>query len=151
MSWIALLLFLHLAGTALWIGGTAFLLLALWPCLASLGPADRQEIQAEALRRFLAHGAWIAPLTLGSGWALAWLADGRPIFWTWPVNAMQTAGIAMGGLFLLLALGPGAFLRAARESGDAAEAASQLERIRRLLAASLALGVLALAAAAQGH
>lgn len=144
MNWLALLLFVHLASTALWIGGMALLLLM-------PEPSDQQGLHAAMLGRFFAHGTWIMPAALGSGWALAWLVDGRPIFWTWPVNAMQTAGIAMGGLFLLLILGPGAFLRAAQDSGDEAEAASQLERIRRLLAASLALGVLALAAAAQGH
>lgn len=151
MNWLTLLLFVHLAGVSLWIGSMAFLLLVLQPSLVPLTQAEQQGIQANALGRFFAYGIVIMPLALGSGWAIALLADGRPALWTWSVNAMQTAGIAMGGLFLLMQFGPYAFLRDALDARDATEAAVQLDRIRRLLAISLALGVLALASAVQGH
>lgn len=49
-----LLLFLHLAGAIFWMGGMAFMVLALRPSLGALPPPQRLPLVVDVLRRFFA-------------------------------------------------------------------------------------------------
>jgi uncharacterized membrane protein len=142
VNWLVLLLILHLYGAALWIGGMAFALLILRAIEAP--EADRQTLHLVVFHRLFDMVSYMMPITLASGWIIAFLTYGRPILWPWSLNAMQTAGLAMGGLFLLIWFGPLSLLDEAFAENDKAEIAAQSDRIKRLLAVSCGLGGLGL-------
>ncbi len=148
MSWIAALLALHLAGMTFWLGGMGFLLLAIRSASVTPGRLDQMALQTRLLHPMVAMISYAMPLTLASGWVIAYLAYGRPMLWPWPLNAMQTTGLVMGGLVLLIRFGPFAMLRQAATSDDPAEMTAHAERIIRLVAISCALGCLTLIFAA---
>ena len=59
--------------------------------------------------------------------------------------------LLMAALFLTIVTGPWREFRAARTRGDAAGAATQVDRIRQLVTMNLALGLLTVAVAAWGR
>lgn len=84
-----LLLFLHLAGAIFWMGGMAFMVLALRPALhARQEPPLRLPLVVEVLRRFfLVVACSIAAL----------LATGVPLLVQVPVAARRRAGTRWRG------------------------------------------------------
>ncbi|MCF3946758.1 hypothetical protein AiwAL_01235 [Acidiphilium sp. AL] len=127
---ISTLLAIHLAGAALWIGLLAGILLL---------PRNEAGFGARA-ERLLRGGVLAMPVTLASGWALAFLADGSPGLWPWAVDAMQAAGIAMGVVLLIAAFGEPVLLRAAEVSRDRDRETTETRRLVRLIAIDLLLG-----------
>lgn len=132
----SLLLGLHLAGYAGWTG----LLLA-----ALLGEDDAGA-RGRVLRLTLAAMA----ITLLSGWALAYVELGAPANWPWTIEAMQTAGLAMGAILLVAVFGALPLLRGAG-SLNHDEIVIARRRLTRLMAIDLALGVLSLAFSVAGR
>jgi uncharacterized membrane protein len=133
----------HVLGVVLWIGGVAFVTLALLPALRELAePQRRIELFEEVERRFARQARWTTLLTGLSGFAMLWLlgAWGRylePRFW-W-VHAMTLVWLVFS---LLLFVAEPLFLhewfrRRAREAPDRTFA-TVLRLHRILLAVSLA-------------
>ena len=149
-----MLLVLHLGGMAFWLGGMGLVLLILRPVTddpfagnhAPRPPeqGERLALQALLFKRLIPVMSYAMPITLASGWIMAYLAYGRPMLWPWALNAMQTTGLVMGGLVLLTRFGPYAMLL----EGDRVETTIQGERIIRLIAISCGLGGLSLVFAA---
>ena len=150
MNWLVLLLVLHLGGMAFWLGGMGFLLLIMRPA-GGMPETSAMALQIVLFQRLIAVMSYSMPITLASGWIMAYLAYGRPLLWPWSLNAMQTTGLAMAGLVLLISFGPYAMLREAQGLDDQIEMTAQAERIIRLIAISCGLGGLSLVFAALLH
>lgn len=118
---------LHLAAAAIWLGGMAFMLLALRPALGSLAPAQRLPLLAHVLTRFFAL-VWIclAVLLLTGGYLMHSGAA------TPGVHAMLGIGLLMAGIFAYLYGWPFRALKRAVAAQDwpaAGRAASVLPRL----------------------
>ncbi len=141
---------LHVVFAALWVGGMAFALLALRPSLAALEPPQRLALMAGVHRRFFLLVWHAMPITILSGYGLLFGVFGGFRGTGWHVHLMHLTGLVMAGVFLFIALGPWKRMRAALAAGDAPGAAAANERIRTLVTANLALGLLTVAVAAWG-
>ena len=140
----SLVLAVHILAMAAWTGGMAYALLVLRPSLAVLSPPDRLALHGQAFKRFFLIVWHAMPLVLITGWAMVFGVYGG--FATLPlaVNIMQTLGLVMAVLFLVLFFGPWKRFRAQ----PGAEAASS---IRRLITVNLALGVVVIISASFAH
>lgn len=130
----AILLGVHLAGFALWAGFLAGFLIIGYHAVS-------------LLRACLL----VMPVTLISGWALAFALYGAPGNWPWAINAMQTTGLAMAVILLVAWFGGMLLLRDAEGRRDADLIATASRRLNRLAAVDLALAGLALAFAVTGY
>ena len=149
MNWLVLLLVLHLGAMAFWLGGMGFLLLIMRS--AGVMPEADHVPRIVLFQQLITIMSYSMPITLASGWIMAYLAYGRPLLWPWSLNAMQTTGLAMAGLVVLIRFGPYAMLREAHGLDDQIEVTAQAERIIRLVAISCGLGGLSLVFAALLH
>lgn len=140
-----LLVFFHLAGAIFWMGGMAFMVLALrGPVGEQLAPPQRLPLLAAVLRRFfMVVGASIAAL----------LATGVPLLLAAPRGAAPLGWHAMAGLGLLMVLvfghlffGPYRRLRQAVAASNWPEGGRRMGQITLLAKINLGLGWLAIAA-----
>lgn len=137
----AILLCLHALAAALWVGGMATLTFAVRPAAArSLEPPLRLVFMCTVLTRFFAWVTASIALLLASGATLLALAGG-PGGVPWSVHAMVAAGLAMVFIFGAIRLGPFRRLRSAVATREWAQAAAQLDSIRRRVGINLLLGV----------
>lgn len=141
-----LLIFLHLAGVVVWVGGMFFAHFCLRPAaLRLLEPPQRLPLWAATLGAFLRYTAVAVVLILLSGFAL-FLGTGfrqAPIGW----HVMMGIGLVMAGIFAWVygVLYPR--LRRHAEAGAWPEAGAALNGIRRLVTANLVLALATIAAA----
>ncbi len=140
-----LLLFLHLAAAIFWVGGMAFMVLALRPAAhAQLQPPVRLPLMVQVLRRFFAVViASIAVL----------LATGAPLLMQVPGAAAPKGWHAMAGLGVLMMLvfghiwfAPWRRLQRAVAAQDWPDAGARMNLIALLVKVNLGLGWLAIAA-----
>ncbi|NLD68091.1 MAG: hypothetical protein GX644_04670 [Limnobacter sp.] len=147
-----LLLFLHLAGVVVWIGGMAFAHWCMRPAaVATLEPAQRLKLLCAALGRFFVAVAWALVAIWVSGismFAQLSMAGGRPPL-SW--NLMALIALVMTAIFAVIWLRPHSRMQAALADGDLAAAAAALDRIRRLVVVNLGLGFLTIAVATIGR
>ncbi|MCH7343169.1 CopD family protein [Pelomonas sp. CA6] len=134
------LLLVHLLSTMAWMGGMFFAYFCLRPAAAQvLQPPQRLSLWTASLGRFLRYMAVAVLLVLGSGAGL--LAPvgfaGAPVGW----HAMAALGGVMAVVYAVIALRLFPQLRGCSEAQDWPAAAAALNRIRRLVAVNLALGV----------
>ncbi|THF66210.1 hypothetical protein E6C76_04955 [Pseudothauera nasutitermitis] len=143
-----LMLFLHVCGVTLWVGGMAFAWACLRPAAAGLAPAARLELWRGVLARFFPL-VWvsIALIALSGGYRLFEVGfASAPRAW----HAMLFTGNLMMAVFLSIWFGPWQRLRAAVDAEDWATAALALGRIRQRVGFNLALGVLTIAVSTLG-
>ncbi|MEO7244704.1 MAG: CopD family protein [Rubrivivax sp.] len=142
----ATLLWLHLAGVIVWVGGMFFAHQCLRPAaLQVLEPPQRLALWAATLQRFLRWAAASVLVVLGSGVAMLARAGfaAAPPGW----HVMAAGGLVMAVLFVLVY---GVRFPRLRDDVAAARwpaAAAHLNTIRRLVGANLVLAVLVIAAA----
>lgn len=139
--------FLHVAAAIFWMGGMAFMVLALRPALGRLEPAQRLPLVADVLRRFFAVVAIsIAVLALTGLWMFL-QADARPRGW----HAMAGLGFLMFAVFGHIYFSPYRRLKdaVAREAWPQAGAAAA--QVTLLAKVNLGLGWLAIAAVMLWH
>jgi uncharacterized membrane protein len=143
------LIFLHLAGVIVWVGGMSFAHFCLRPVAAELlPPPQRLPLLAGALGRFFALVAGAIALIVGSGFALI-LDHGfaeAPLHW----HLMMGSGLLMSGIFIFIVTRPFDRLRQAVAAQDWPQGGAAMNRIRPLVALNLALGALTLAIATLG-
>jgi len=140
-----LLLFLHLAAAIFWMGGMAFMVMALRPALhAQLQPPVRLPLMNEVLRRFFAVvAASIAVLLASGAWLLVQLpAASAPRGW----HVMAALGLVMMLIFGHIWFSPYRRLRQAVAAGDWPEGGKRMGQITLLAKVNLGLGWLAIAA-----
>jgi len=141
-----LLIFLHLAGVVVWVGGMFFAHFCLRPAaLRLLEPPQRLPLWAATLGAFLRYTAVAVVVILLSGFALIFEAGfgQAPIGW----HVMMGIGLVMAGIFAWVYGGLYPRLRRHAEAGAWAEAGAALNAIRRLVTTNLALALATLAAA----
>ncbi len=137
---------LHLLGMALWVGGTACMLVAIRPALAVLDGAQRIQVHVLALKRFFLLVWHAMVVTIAAGYAMVFGLYGGFAHLDWSVNTMMTLGLIMAAIVLFTFFGP--YKRLRRSIRPSAEV---LTTIRRLLGASLAVGVVIVFVAALGQ
>ncbi|MDB5750501.1 MAG: hypothetical protein JWP65_922 [Ramlibacter sp.] len=140
-----LFLFLHLAGAIFWMGGMAFMVLALRPAAhAKLQPPVRLQLMVDVLRRFfLVVGISIALLLATGVWLMLQVPGGRaPIGW----HIMAGLGIVMMLVFAHIFFAPWRRLRAAVAAQDWPEGGKRMNQIALLVKINLTLGWLAIGA-----
>jgi uncharacterized membrane protein len=141
------LLLLHLLAAMVWIGGMSFVHFALRPAAeATLQPPQRVPLMVAALQRFFRMAAASVVLVLTSGFGMYFLAGAQaaPLGW----HVMAVIGVVMAGVFAFIFWRLFPLAEAASAQAAWPDAAAVLKRIRALVSFNLALGVIAVAAAA---
>ena len=143
-----ILLFLHLAGVAVWIGGMFFAQFCLRPVAArQLEPPPRLALMAGVLSGFF-RWVWVAiGLIFGSGAAIM-AASPRPVPLHW--HAMLALGSAMAAVFFYVYFLPYRRLRRDVEAGNWPGAGAALNRIRQMVGLNLVFGLSTIAVATLG-
>jgi uncharacterized membrane protein len=137
-----LLLFVHLAAAIFWMGGMAFMLLALRPALGQLQPPQRLPLVAEVLRRFFAVvAASIAALLATGAVLIAGSGGSAPPGW----HAMAGLGVLMMLVFGHIFFVPYRRLKAAVAQADWPAAGAAMGQMTLLVKVNMALGWIAIA------
>jgi len=144
-----LLLFLHLVGVVVWVGGMVFAHHCLRPAALQLPPPQRLPLMAAALDRFFALVALALVLLWVSGLAMIAPVGFAAAPWTW--HAMMTVALLMTVIFGVIRLLRHPRLRARVAEGDWPAAAAALNGIRGLVVVNLGLGMLTIAIATLGR
>jgi uncharacterized membrane protein len=143
----SLVLFLHLAAAIFWMGGMAFMVLALRPALmaqAEIAPPQRLQLIADVLRRFFAVVLVSVVVLLVSGlWMFNAVGmNSAPPGW----HAMATLGALMMLVFGHIFFSPWRRMKAALASQDWPEAGKRAGQVTLLAKVNLGLGWIAIAA-----
>ena len=145
-----ILLFLHLAGVVLWVGGMFFAWVCLRPVAAvQLQPPARLKLWSGVFARFFPW-VWGAVLTILASGLFTLLSVGMkqaPLHW----HVMLLLGLAMGAIFVFVVMQPYGKLKAAVADQDWPEGGRALGQIRQLIGTNLILGIVTLAVASLGQ
>lgn len=150
MDFRPLLLFFHVAGVVLWVGGMFFAYVCLRPVALELfDPPQRLRLWRNVLARFFAWVWGAVALILASGLLMlgAIGLGGGPLH----LHAMLGTGLAMAAVFIYVATGPYARLDQAVAREDWKAGGAALNRIRQCVGFNLLLGVLTVALATLGR
>jgi uncharacterized membrane protein len=140
-----LMLFLHLAGAIFWMGGMAFMVMALRPALhAQLQPPMRLPLVVAVLSRFFIVVSVSIVLLLLSGMWLLMQVPGAQAPRGW--HAMAGLGILMILIFGHIFFGPWRRLKTAAAAQDWPEGGKRMNQITLLVKMNLTLGWIAIAA-----
>ena len=101
----SLILTLHLAGMAVWVGGALYSGLILPPSLSLLDKTQKASVSLQAMRRYFRMSWPVIPAVLISGWLMI-LHEGGFAVVPWTTNAMQLLGLVMAALTLRAFAGP---------------------------------------------
>lgn len=138
-----LVLFVHLAAAIFWMGGMAFMVLALRPALGRLDPPQRLPLVADVLRRFFTVVAISIAALLATGAVLiAGSGGSAPPGW----HAMAGLGVLMMLIFGHLFFAPYRRLKAATAQADWPRAGAAMAQMTLLVKVNLGLGWIAIAA-----
>jgi uncharacterized membrane protein len=139
-------LLLHIWGAIIWVGGMFFAHFMLRPAVAPLEPGVRLPLMRRALARFFPW-VWVSvALLLLSGAGMIKLGAGGLY-----IQIMMALGIVMMLAFGHLYFAPWRRFQRALDAGDMPAAAAQLTKIRYIVTANLALGLIVSAIGATGR
>jgi uncharacterized membrane protein len=140
-----LFLFLHLAAAIFWMGGMAFVVLALRPALhAQLQPPQRLPLMVLVLRRFFVVVIASIVVLLATGGPLLMQVPGAQAPRGW--HAMAGLGVLMVLVFGHIFFGPWRRMQHAVAAQEWPEGGKRAGQISLLVKANLMLGWLAIAA-----
>jgi uncharacterized membrane protein len=134
----------HVLCAMLWVGGMFFAYVVLRPSLSVLEPMQRIALHTQVFRRFFLVVWHAMPLILLSGFAVLFGFYGGPANVPWNINLMMLLGLIMSAVFVLIVFGPYARFR---RTTDRNIAAAQIDRIRKLIALNLVLGLVTIVVA----
>lgn len=140
MNWWGWVYAAHVLGAAIWVGGMFFAYVVLRPSLSVLEPIQRIALHTQIFRRFFLVVWHAMPVILITGFAMLfgfYQGFGDPNV-QWNIHAMFLAGLIMSGIFVMIIFGPYARFR---RTTDRNTAAASIERIRKLIAVNLVLGI----------
>lgn len=143
------LLFLHLAGVIVWVGGMFFAHFCLRPVVAEQLPSARRlHLLADVLGRFFVAVGLAVVLILLSGFASLKITGfaAAPLHW----HVMSGLGLLMAGIFAVIYFRFYPRLRDGVVAEDWPAAGAAMNRIRQLVAGNLLLGGLTLMVATLG-
>ncbi|WP_419729258.1 CopD family protein [Lichenicola sp.] len=141
-----LVLAVHLLGMAAWLGGAAYALFVLRPSLGLLDTTQRNSVQLQTLRRYFRLVWHVMPLVLITGWAMLAVPLGGFSNPDWHIQAMQTLGVVIAGIFAYAFFGPFRKVRRAIRPQQAS-----FDTIRSLVSVTLLLGILVVVIASLDH
>lgn len=145
-----ILLFFHLLGVVIWVGGMFFAYMALRPAAAQLlEPPQRLALWQDTLRRFF-QWVWVAvAFVLASGvWML--LQMGGLTVAPVHLHAMFVLGSAMAAIFGYVYFAPFRRLSGSVAGQEWKAGGAALGAIRKLVALNLTLGLITIAIATVG-
>jgi uncharacterized membrane protein len=145
----AILLFLHLSGVIVWVGGMFFAHFCLRPVAAlQLPPPQRLPLLAAVLGRFFSMVAVSIVAILGSGFAgMAAMGFAHaPMHW----HVMSGLGVLMAAIFGVIYFLHYPRLKAGVAVQDWPAAGAAMNRIRVLVATNLLLGMVTIVVATLG-
>ena len=145
------LLFVHVLGVVVWIGGMFVLHFAVRPSAARLKePSDRLTFLSSALGRFMSWAALAIVAVLASGLAMIFIGGGfRNAHLS--VHLMLAVGLVMMAFYLHIRFAPFKRMRAAVMAGDWAVAGANLDIVRKMVLLNLSLGIVTIAIATIGR
>lgn len=152
MTSAALAIALHALAAALWVGGMLFAHQMLRPVAAAqLDPPQRLRLWSGVFSRFFPW-VWLFIIVLPvSGYWMLFSLFGGVSGAGLHIHIMQGLGWLMILLFLHLYFAPFRRLKEAVVTENWAEAAAQLNQIRRFVGINLSLGLIVIAGAAGGR
>lgn len=166
MRLYAFLLFLHVLGVVIWVGGMFVMHFAVRPSAVELlAPPQRLPMLTATLRRFF---GWVTIAVLavlasgllmffGIGMAAGAMASGKNAFLEGirlahvSVHAMFIIGVVMMMVYAHIRTAPFKRLQASVAAQDWPAAAKQLDQVRQLVAINLVLGVIVIGVATLGR
>jgi uncharacterized membrane protein len=138
-----LFLLLHLAAAIFWMGGMAFMVLAVRPSLARFEPPQRLPLAGDVLRRFFVVVTISIVVLLATGaWLLMQSGGKPPLGW----HVMAGLGVLMVLIFGHIFFSPYRRLKAAIAAADWPAAGKALGQITLFVKLNLGLGWIAIAA-----
>jgi uncharacterized membrane protein len=147
----ALALALHILGAVVWVGGMFLIYVCLRPALGELDAPQRLRLMRTTFRKFFPW-VWMAILLLlASGYWIVFATFGGFAGAGVHVHVMQLLGWIMIALFVWLFHGPWLALKRAVEAEDWSKAGANLNRIRRIIAVNLPLGLIVVVIGASGR
>jgi uncharacterized membrane protein len=145
------LLFVHMIGVVLWVGGMFVLHFAVRPAAAGqLPPPQRLPLLANVLGRFFSWVSIAIVAILASGIGLIIAAGGFANAHA-SVHLMFLLGLVMMAIFLHIRIAPFPRLQRAVAASEWPTAAKELDQIRKLVVTNLTLGVVTTAVATLGR
>ncbi len=143
-----ILLFAHLAGVIVWVGGMAFAHFCLRPAALPLPPAQRLGLWSGVFGRFFPI-VWLAiAVIVASGFAMLLEVGFAQAPRSW--HLMAAVGLVMAGIFASIWFGPWRALQQAVAAESWAQGAQALNLIRQRVTINLVLGVLTVLLATLG-
>ena len=142
------LLFIHLAGVVIWVGGMAFAHFCLRPAALALPPAQRLSLWSAVLGRFFRIVWGCIAVIVASGFAMLLEVGFAQAPRSWHV--MAAVGLVMAGIFASIWFGPWRALQQAVAAESWAQGAQALSLIRQRVTLNLVLGTLTVALATLG-
>lgn len=145
------LLFAHVLGVVVWVGGMFVLHFAVRPSAARLQePSVRLTFLSSVLGRFMSWAALSIAVLLATGLAMIFIGGGFKNAHL-SVHLMLAVGLVMMLLYLHIRFAPFKRMRAAVMASDWAAAAANLDLVRKMVAINLVLGFLTIAIATIGR
>lgn len=144
-----LLVFIHLAGVIVWVGGMVFAHFFLRPVATDLlPPPQRLQLMAGVLGRFFAAVAVAIAALIGSGLALMLATGFAAAPWYW--HFMLSNGLLMTVIFMIIYGIRYPRLKQAVAAADWPAGGAAMNGIRQLVVTNLLLGTLTIAVALLG-
>ena len=145
------LLFAHVLGVVIWVGGMFVLHFAVRPSAARLQePSVRLTFLSSTLGRFMSWAALAIVVLLASGLAMILIGGGFKNAHL-SVHLMLAVGLVMMLLYLHIRFAPFRRMRAAVMAGDWAVAGANLDVVRKMVVINLVLGFVTIAIATIGR
>ncbi len=148
---MAFLIALHVLAVVVWVGGMFFAYVVLRQSAGPLPSETRLALWHRVFRRFFPWVWSSIVVLLASGYGMMFLYFGGFAGAGLYIHVMQGIGIVMMMLFIHLFFVPWRRFSDAMEKRHFPEAAKYLAQIRRVVAANLVLGLLAIIVGASGR
>lgn len=146
-----LLLFAHVLGAVVWVGGMFMMQTAIRPAAAELlEPPLRLPLLVAVLERFFRWVTVAVLVMLASGLAMIFGGGGFAAAHV-SVHLMFGLGLLMTAIYAFIRIAPFRQLKDAVAARDWASAAGPLGALRKLVATNLALGILTIGVAIVGR
>ena len=151
MTATAIAVALHIFGAVVWVGGMFAIYVCLRPALGTVEPPARLRLMRATLANFFPW-VWIAVvLLLASGYWMVFVTFGGFAALPLYVNLMQAIGWVMMVLFFWMFHGAWLAFKRAVAAENWQNAGASLDRIRRIIAINLPLGLVVVVIGASGR
>ena len=143
---------LHILGAVIWVGGMFAIYVCLRPALSTLAqPADRLTLMRATFQKFFPW-VWLSIVLLfASGYVVLFTEQGGFAFAGTHVHIMHGLAWIMALLFAWLYWGAWSDFREAVDAANWPQAGKDMNRIRKIIAVNLPLGLIVVVIGASGR